>query len=104
MNSVSILAIVLSAPALAGTGKYHDGVFDFTVLFCFDATPQQQARVQDAFAAASNLLLGATSNQHRFGKITYTNDQKSFGADAEFIVSAWEVALLPPRASTELGR
>jgi hypothetical protein len=62
------LAILASAflaePALAGTGTFKDGKFNFCVSVRFNATPAQLTAIQQRFQRANQFLADATDGQH----------------------------------------
>jgi hypothetical protein len=92
------LTSVTVPPARAGNGTSQSGAFNYCVSVRFNATEAQLAQIRTAFQNGSDVLLDATDDQHRFGRITIVNDSGA-PQSAEYWVNAG-----PGRASATYGQ
>lgn len=72
--SLGLAVVLVSAVAQAGSGRYHDGVFDLVVTLGWNASNAEISTIQGRFTDASQLLFDATDGQARFGTIYIFNN------------------------------
>lgn len=74
-GAVLVAFVNLQAPAaVAGTGTFRDGKFNFCVSIRFNASPTEMQRIKDVLEVANQVLYDATDGQHRFGTISLINN------------------------------
>ena len=73
--AILVAFFILQTPdAVAGTGTFKDGKFNFCVSIRFVATPTQIQRIKDVLQAANPILFDATDGQHQLGTISIINN------------------------------
>ena len=89
MRHAALVALALLAsaflaePALAGTGTFKNGKFNFCVSVRFNATEAQLTAIRARFERANQFLADVTDGQHQFGTIALVNNSGA-SDEAEF--------------------
>jgi uncharacterized repeat protein (TIGR01451 family) len=73
LASALLLTVFCSTPALAGSGTFTSGRFNFCVSVRFKATDAELQIIRAGFNKASQVLADATDGQHRFGTVVIVN-------------------------------
>lgn len=68
------IAILIPGNSQAGSGRFHDGVFDIFVTVGWNATDVQLDDIEGRFEQASELLYDCTDGQARFGTVHIFNN------------------------------